>query len=180
MATAVETKTKWAIDPTHSEVHFKVKHLVISTVTGSFKKFEGAIYSDDENFENAEVNFTIETSSVDTNQPERDGHLKSEDFFAVERFPQIRFNGVLDKIKDDYKLVGELTIRDVTKPITLDVAFGGIMKDPWGNVKAGFELNGKVNRKDFGLTWNALTEAGGMVVGEDVKLLFNVELVKGA
>ena len=180
MATAVETKTKWAIDPTHSEVQFKVKHLVISNVTGSFKKFHGEILSDNENFEGSEVNFAIDASSVDTNQADRDGHLKSEDFFAVERFPNISFNGVLDKSKDDYKLVGELTIRDVTKPVTLDVEFGGIMKDPWGNIKAGFEINGKVNRKDFGLTWNALTEAGGMVVGEDVKLHMNIELAKSA
>jgi len=179
MATAVETKTKWAIDTTHSEVQFKVKHLVISTVTGSFKKFNGEVWSGSENFDGAEVNFTIDTNSLDTNQPERDGHLKSEDFFATERFSAINFKGVLEKSGSDYKLVGELTIRDVKKPITLDVEFGGIVKDPWGNIKAGFEINGKINRKDFGLTWNALTEAGGMVVGEDVKLHFNIELAKG-
>jgi polyisoprenoid-binding protein YceI len=180
MATAVETKTKWAIDTTHSEVQFKVKHLVISTVTGSFKKFSGEVLSADESFEGAEVNFSIDTNSIDTNQPERDGHLKGEDFFAAERFPSINFSGVLDKSKNDYKLVGELTIRGVKQPVTLDVDFGGVVKDPWGNIKAGFEVNGKVNRKDFGLVWNALTEAGGMVVGEDVKLHFNVELTKGA
>jgi polyisoprenoid-binding protein YceI len=180
MATAVETKTKWAIDPTHSEVQFKVKHLVISTVTGSFKNFHGEVFSEDETFQGAEVNFSIDTKSIDTNQADRDNHLKSEDFFAADRFPAITFSGVLDKGNNDYKLTGELTVRDVTKPVTLDVEFGGVVKDPWGNIKAGFELNGKINRKDFGLVWNALTEAGGMVVGEDVKLHLNIELAKGA
>jgi polyisoprenoid-binding protein YceI len=180
MATAIETKTKWAIDTTHSEAQFKVKHLVISTVTGSFKKFQGEITADDENFDGAEVNVTIDTNSIDTNQADRDGHLKSEDFFAVDRFPTITFNGVLDKAGNNYKLIGELTIRDVKKPVTLDVEFGGIMKDPWGNIKAGFEINGKINRKDFGLNWSALTEAGGMVVGDEVKLHFNIELAKQA
>jgi polyisoprenoid-binding protein YceI len=180
MATAVATKTKWAIDTTHSEVQFKVKHLVISTVTGTFKKFQGEVLSETDDFNGAEVSFTIDAAHLDTNQPDRDAHLKSEDFFAVERFPNITFNGTLDKISgNNYKLIGDLTIRDVTKALTLDVEFGGIAKDPWGNVKAGFEINGKVNRKDFGLTWSALTEAGGMVVGDDVKLHINVELVKG-
>lgn len=177
MATAIATKTKWAIDTTHSEAQFKVKHLVISSVTGSFKKFQGDVSTEDETFDNAEVNVVIDTNSIDTNQADRDGHLKSEDFFAAERFPTITFNGVLEK-GDDYKLVGELTIRDVKKPVTLDVEFGGIVKDPWGNIKAGFEVNGKINRKDFGLNWSALTEAGGMVVGEEVKLHFNIELAK--
>ncbi|WP_185147045.1 YceI family protein [Pseudochryseolinea flava] len=177
MATAIATKTKWAIDTTHSEAQFKVKHLVISTVTGYFKKFQGDVTAEDEKFDGAEVNVTIETNSIDTNQADRDGHLKSEDFFAAERFPNITFNGVLE-IDGDYKLVGELTIRDVKKPITLDVDFGGVTKDPWGNIKAGFEVNGKINRKDFGLNWSALTEAGGMVVGEEVKLHFNIELTK--
>ena len=124
MATAIATKTKWAIDTTHSEAQFKVKHLVISSVTGSFKKFQGDVSSEDETFDNAEVNVVIDTNSIDTNQADRDGHLKSEDFFAAERFPTITFNGVLEK-GDDYKLVGELTIRDVKKPVTLDVEFGG-------------------------------------------------------
>lgn len=179
MSTAVATKTKWAIDTTHSEVQFKVKHLVISTVTGAFKKFQGDVVSESDDFNGAAVSFSIDVNSLDTNQADRDGHLKSEDFFAAVRFPSIGFSGVLDKVSGDkYKLVGELTVRDVTRSETFDVEFGGIVKDPWGNIKAGFEINGKVNRKDFGLTWNALTEAGGMVVGEDVKLHINVELVK--
>lgn len=175
------TKTKWAIDPTHSEVQFKVKHLVISTVTGSFKKFSGTVEGDDENFDSARVNFSLDVNSIDTNQPDRDGHLKSPDFFAAEQYPTITFkDGTLRKISGSaYKLTGSLTVRETTKVVELDAEFGGIMKDPWNNIKAGFEINGKINRKDFGLNWNALTEAGGMVVGEDVKIHINVELVKG-
>ena len=174
------TKTKWAIDTAHSEVQFKVKHLVISTVTGSFKKFDGTVEGDDDNFDGAAVNFSIEVNSLDTNQPDRDGHLKSPDFFAADQYPVIAFkNGKLKKISGAaYKLTGSLTIRETTKVVELDVEYGGIMKDPWNNIKAGFELSGKINRKDFGLNWNALTEAGGMVVGEDVKIHINVELVK--
>ena len=175
------TKTKWAIDPTHSEVQFKVKHLVISTVTGSFKKFSGTVEGEDENFDGARANFSLDVTSIDTNQPDRDGHLKSPDFFAAEQYPTIVFkNGTLRKISGNaYKLSGSLTIRETTKVVELDAEFGGIMKDPWNNIKAGFEINGKINRKDFGLNWSALTEAGGMVVGEEVKIHINVELVKG-
>jgi polyisoprenoid-binding protein YceI len=172
--------TTWNIDPTHSEVQFKVKHLVISTVTGAFKKFSGSIEADGENFDGAKASFNLDVDSIDTNQADRDGHLKSDDFFAAAQHPFISFkNGVLKKKSaESYTLTGDLTVRDVTKSVTLDVEFGGIMKDPWGNIKAGFELNGKINRKDFGLSWSALTEAGGMVVGDDVKLHLNVEVVK--
>lgn len=178
---STSTKTKWAVDTTHSEVQFKVKHLVISTVTGSFKKFNGEVVSEGDDFNNAEVNFTIDVNSIDTNQADRDGHLKSEDFFAAAQYPSITFSkGVLKKSSgNNYKLIGNLTIRETTAVTELDVEFGGITKDPWGNTKAGFELTGKINRKAFGLSWNALTEGGGMVVAEDVKLHINVELVKG-
>ncbi|PZR39164.1 MAG: hypothetical protein DI538_07560 [Azospira oryzae] len=173
--------TKWAIDTTHSEVQFKVKHLVISTVTGSFKKFSGEVITEGDDFNNAQVSFSIDVDSIDTNQADRDGHLKSDDFFAAAQYPTISFSkGVLKKSSgDNYKLLGNLTVRDVTAVVELDVEFGGTTKDPWGNIKAGFELNGKINRKDFGLSWSALTEAGGMVVAEEVKLHMNVELVKG-
>jgi polyisoprenoid-binding protein YceI len=175
----VLVQTKWGVDPTHSEVQFKVNHLVISTVTGAFKKFSGEVISESEDFDNAAVNFTIDVNSIDTNQADRDGHLKSEDFFAAAQYPEITFSGVLNKQDgNDYKLAGELSVRGTKKPVELDVEFGGIVKDPWGNIKAGFELIGKINRKDFGLTWNALTEAGGMVVGEDVKLHINIEVAK--
>ncbi len=177
MATA--TKTTWGIDPTHTEVQFKVKHLVISTVTGFFKKFSGSVESETEDFDGATVTFNIDANSIDTNQADRDNHLKSADFFSTEQYPSLDFTGTLKKVKgEDFKLTGPLTLRGTTKNIELDVEFGGIMVDPWGNTKAGFEINGKFNRKDFGLSWNALTEAGGMVVSEEVKLHINVELAK--
>jgi len=181
MVTATLTKTKWAVDTTHSEVQFKVKHLVISTVSGFFKKFNGEVIAEGDDFNNAEVNFSLDVNSIDTNQADRDGHLKSEDFFAAAQYPTITFSkGVLKKSSgDSYKLLGNLTIRETTAVVELDVEFGGTTKDPWGNIKAGFELSGKINRKDFGLSWNALTEAGGMVVAEEVKLHMNIELVKG-
>ncbi len=179
METAVETKTTWGIDPTHTEVQFKVKHLVISTVSGFFKKFSGSVESETEDFDGASITFSIETSSIDTNQPDRDTHLKSADFFAAEQYPTLNFTGKLKKISgSDYKLTGPLTVRDTTKTVELSVEFGGIMVDPWGNTKAGFEINGKINRKDFGLAWNALTESGGMLVSEEVKLHINTELAK--
>jgi len=174
------TQTKWVIDTTHSEVQFKVKHLVISTVTGAFKKFAGEVLSETDDFDGAKVSFSVDVDSIDTNQADRDGHLKSDDFFAASQHPNITFsNGTLKKVSgNNYKLAGTFTVRGVAKPLELDVEFGGIVKDPWGNTKAGFEINGKINRKDYGLTWSAVTEAGGMVVGDDVKLHLNVELAK--
>jgi polyisoprenoid-binding protein YceI len=180
MQSAVETSTKWAIDSTHSEVQFKVKHLVIATVSGSFKKFNGIVESEGDDFDGAVASFSIDVDSIDTNQSDRDTHLKSPDFFAAEQYPVIEFkNGTLKKVDSNtYKLTGPLTIRETTREVTLDVEFGGTVKDPWGNIKAGFEITGKINRKDFGLNWNALTEAGGMVVGDDVKLHLNIELAR--
>jgi polyisoprenoid-binding protein YceI len=180
MATATLAATKWGIDPTHTEVQFKVKHLVIATVTGFFKKFSGSIESESEDFNGAAVNFSIDVNSIDTNQPDRDTHLKSPDFFAAEQYPTLDFAGKLKLVAGNkFKLAGSLTMRGTTKNVELDAEFGGIMVDPWGNTKAGFEINGKVNRKDFGLNWNAITEAGGMVVSEEVKLHINAELAKG-
>lgn len=174
------TQTKWGIDTTHSEVQFKVKHLVISTVTGFFRSFGGSVETESEDFDGAKVNFNLDVNSIDTNQNDRDAHLKSADFFAAEQYPTIDFSGTLKKVSgEDYKLDGALTIRGTTKAVVLDVNYGGIMVDPWGNTKAGFEVNGKINRKEFGLNWNALTEAGGMVVGDDVRLHINIELAKG-
>jgi len=180
MSTASAVATKWGIDTTHTEVQFKVKHLVISTVTGFFKKFSGGIESETEDFDGASVNFSLDVNSIDTNQADRDAHLKSPDFFSAEQYPSVDFTGTLKKVSgNNYKLDGALTIRGTTKAVVLDVEFGGIMVDPWGNTKAGFEINGKLNRKDFGLNWNALTEVGGMVVSEEVKLHINAELAKG-
>lgn len=181
MGTATEnlTTTTWGIDPTHTEVQFKVKHLVISTVTGFFKKFEGALETDADDFAGAKVSFSLDANSIDTNQADRDAHLKSADFFAADQYPNLKFEGVLNKKGEGYTLDGDMTIRDITKSLSLDVDFGGIMVDPWGNTKAGFEINGKINRKDFGLNWNTITEAGGMLVGEEVKIHINAQLAKG-
>lgn len=173
------TKTLWKIDPMHSEVQFKVKHLVISTVTGSFKKFEGSLETENEDFDGAHASFSLDVDSIDTNVSDRDAHLKSDDFFSVGKYPNITFKGILNKIEDNrYKLSGSLTIRDITKEVELDVELGGIMVDGYGQTKGGFEISGIINRKDFGLTWSMVTEAGSVVVGDDIKLQMNMQVVK--
>lgn len=166
--------TKWAIDPTHSEVSFKVKHLVISTVTGYFRKFEGSAETTSDDFNGAKVSFTADIDSIDTNQADRDGHLKSNDFFNAEKFPKMSFSGILE----GSTLKGDLTIRDITKTVSMDVDFGGVAGDPYGNTKAGFEIEGKISRKEFGLMWNAVTEAGSVVVSDQVRIILSVQLVK--
>lgn len=172
--------TKWVLDAMHSEVHFKVKHLVISTVTGTFKVFEGSFETTSDDFTNADISFALDVNSIDTNQEQRDEHLKSADFFDAGTYPKIIFKSTSFTKKDDeeYELIGDLTIRDITKSVKLDVEYGGIATDFYGNTKAGFELKGKINRKDYGLTWNGITEAGSIVVGEDIKLDINVQFAK--
>ncbi len=179
---ANEAKTKWVLDPMHSEVQFKIKHLVISTVTGSFKSFDASAESNGEDFNDASIEFSLDVNSIDTNQADRDTHLKSADFFEAEKYPKISFKSTSFKNKggDDYALTGDLTIKDVTKSVTLDVEHGGIATDFYGNVKAGFDVSGKLSRKEFGLQWNAITEAGAIVVGDDVKLFINIQLAKQA
>ncbi len=170
--------TKWIIDPTHSEVAFKVKHLVISTVTGYFRKFEGAAESASEDFNGASVTFSLDVNSIDTNQSDRDQHLKSADFFDTASFPSIAFAGKLINQGGEYQLQGDLTLKGITQQVTLDVTYGGTVADPYGQTKAGFEIEGKLNRKDFGLTWSAITEAGSVVVSDQVRLQLSVQLVK--
>jgi polyisoprenoid-binding protein YceI len=170
--------TKWIIDPTHSEVAFKVKHLVISTVTGYFRKFEGAAESASEDFNGASVTFSLDVNSIDTNQSDRDQHLKSADFFDTASFPSITFSGKLVNQGGEYQLQGDLTLKGITQQVTLDVTYGGTVADPYGQTKAGFEIEGKLNRKDFGLTWSAITEAGSVVVSDQVRLQLSVQLVK--
>jgi polyisoprenoid-binding protein YceI len=174
--------TKWVIDPMHSEVQFKVKHLVISTVTGSFKNFSGEASSTGEDFDGADISFAMDVNSIDTNQAQRDAHLRSADFFDAEAYPEIRFKSVsFKKIKDEqYRVLGELTMKGVTKPVELEAEYGGTAKDSYGNEKSGFEVKGKINRKEFGLTYNSLTETGGLALGEDIKLSANVQLSKVA
>lgn len=169
--------TKWVIDPTHTDIQFKVKHLMITTVTGSFGEFSGEATTEGDDFEGASVNFTAQIASITTNNEQRDAHLKSADFFDVEKNPTLTFVG---KELKGGKLTGDITMHGVTKEITLNTDFLGIAIDPWGNIKAGFELEGKIKRSDFGLTWNAPTEAGGVLVSDDVRLLANVQLVKTA
>ena len=173
-------ETKWAVDPTHSKIGFKVKHLMISNVTGTFREFEGSISSIGNDFSKSVISLSINSASVDTEIGDRDAHLKSGDFFDVEIFPKITFTGSgLKDLGDDlYELTGDLTINGITNPATLSVEFGGINSDPWGNVKAGFSVTGKIKRKDWGLTWNAALETGGVLVGEEVKINCDIQLVK--
>ena len=172
--------TKWTIDPTHSEVTFKVKHLMISTVTGRFKVFEGQAETETDEFKSAKnIEFRADVKSIDTNNDQRDEHLRSADFFAAEEHPEMVFKAQNFDVNSD-KVEGELTIRNTTKPVTLDVDFGGVVVDPYGQTKAGLTATGKISRKEFGLTWNAVTEAGSVVVSDDVRLNIEIQLVKQA
>lgn len=169
----------WVIDPTHSEIQFKVKHLVISTVTGNFRDFEGQVTTaNKDDFEGAEVEFSAAVNSIDTNQEARDNHLKSPDFFDAENHPKLRFQSTSMKKTsgDNYTLAGNLTIKGKTNPVELQVEGGGQAKDFYGNTKAGFEVTGKISRKQFGLTWDGVTEAGAIVVSDEVKLILNIQL----
>ncbi|HRH60504.1 MAG TPA: YceI family protein [Chitinophagaceae bacterium] len=172
----------YKIDAAHSEVQFKIKHLMITNVTGSFTKFDAEMQSDTEDFTDAKISFEADVNSITTANEQRDGHLKSDDFFNAEKFPKITFTSTgIEKLNDeDYKLTGNLTIRDVTKPITLNVNYGGTMTDPWGQIKAGFEITGKIHRKEFGLKWDGVTETGGIVVSDEVRLHISVQFIKQA
>lgn len=172
--------TTWVIDPMHSEVLFKIKHLVISTVTGSFRKFEGNIIAEGKDFENAKVITTIQVKSIDTNQSQRDEHLKSGDFFDADAYPEISFESTsfVNTGGSDYKMVGNLTMKGLTKPIELKVEYGGSEDNGHGILKHGFEITGIINRKEFGMTWNKLTDTGGLGLGEDVKLIANIQVAK--
>lgn len=182
MSTVTEqTKVKWGIDPVHSEIAFRVKHLMITNVKGVFKEFDAVIYTSGEDFMTSEIDFWMNSASVDTGDVKRDEHLKSADFFDVENHKEITFTGnSYENIDKDgsYELWGNLTIKGITKKIKLDVEFGGVMKDPGGNEKAGFTINGKINRKDWGLTWNTALEAGGVLVSDEIRISCEVQLVK--
>ncbi|MGB0982330.1 MAG: YceI family protein [Winogradskyella sp.] len=167
--------TTWTIDNAHSEIAFKVKHMMISTVTGHFEDFEATAKTDGDNFNNATLRFSAKTASINTKNKDRDTHLKSDDFFNSEKFPEMTF---VSKSFDGDKLIGDLTLRDVTKEITLDADFNGIAVDPYGQTKAGFEITGQINRKDFNLTWSAVTEAGNIVVSDKVKLVVDAQFIK--
>jgi polyisoprenoid-binding protein YceI len=171
---------QWKIDPAHSEILFRVKHLMITTVTGSFRKYSLDVETDGDDFTTAKkILFTAEVNSINTNNEQRDTHLKSDDFFSEEKYGQVKFEGrSFNKSGNDYILKGDLTIRDQTKPIELKVEYGGIVKDSFGQTKAGFTVDGKISRKEFGLLWNAVTETGGVVVSDEIKIHCEVQLIK--
>lgn len=169
----------WAIDLQHSQVQFKVKHLAIANVSGAFRKFGGAVATTSTHgFDNSEIYFELNTASIDTNNPERDNHLKSGMFLNADKYPKISFDGKLIKADDEYKLNGNLTILETTLPVSMAVEYTGMGKGRYNDIRAGFEVHGKINRKDFGLNFNLLNEAGDLVVGNDIKLHCDIELIK--
>lgn len=173
-------QTKWSVDKAHSNVGFSVSHMVISDVTGNFKSWDASVVTEGDDFGHSIISFTADVNSINTENEGRDKHLKSDDFFNAEKFPKITFVGKqMNQVGEGkYQLVGDFTIRDVTKEITLDVEYRGMVKDPWGNTKAGFKIKGEINRFDYNLKWNGLIETGGLVVGKTVTFNINVELQK--
>ena len=180
--TAPAVTTKWALDPAHSELTFKVKHLMITNVKGEFRNFTAAVETAGTDFSRARLSATIDAASIFTNNTDRDNHLRSADFFDAETHKEITFTGTaFTKLDDEnYQLKGLLHMNGVEKEIALDVEFGGLMKDPWGNEKAGFTFSGKINRKDWGLNWNAALEAGGVMVSEEVRIHGEIQLIRQA
>lgn len=180
--TATATRTKWALDPSHSELSFKVKHLMISNVKGEFQKFNASIEAVGTDFNHARVHATMDASAIFTNDENRDKHLRGADFFDAEQHPHLEFNGTrMEHVSgNDYTLTGDLTIKGITKPVTLAVELGGINTDPWGHEKAAFALSGRIDRKDWGLTWNAALETGGVLVSDEVRISAEVQFTKQA
>ena len=180
--TTTTRNTTWTIDPTHTEVGFAVRHLMISTVRGRFGAVSGTVLVDEANPRNSRLDVTIDTTSIDTRQEQRDAHLRSADFFDAAQYPAMRFvsKRVEGDVTTEFRVTGDLTIRNVTREVTLDVTAEGQGMDPWGNQRAGFSAKGKINRGDFGLTWNQLLEAGGVAVGDEIKLSIDTELVRQA
>ena len=176
------TQTKWILDSTHSELGFKIKHLMISNVSGSFKNFNAEVISEGTDFSTAQINLSAEMASIFTNNEQRDAHLRNSDFFEVEKYPELTFKSTkVEKVDSDtYTLHGELTMKGVTKPIKLSVEYNGVAKDPWGNEKAGFVVTGKINRSDWGVNFNGVLETGGVMLSEEVKINSEIQLVKQA
>ena len=175
---ATMAQTAWVLDKAHSEIQFNVTHLVITEVNGEFGEFDAKVTSSNDDFAGADVEFVAKVATINTNNEQRDKHLKSDDFFNAELYPEMKFDGKLVKENGKYLLKGDMTIRDVTKQVTFNAAYNGTVTDPWGNTKAGFKVLGKINRFDYGLKWNALMESGGAVVGEEVDIVCNVQLQK--
>jgi polyisoprenoid-binding protein YceI len=172
----------WTLDPSHSSIEFAVKHMVISTTRGRFTKFNVEADVDESDLAASQATVTIDTGSIDSQDARRDAHLRSGDFFDSTKYPEMKF--VTKRFEprggSDYHIVGDLTIRDVTKEVALDGEVSGPVKDPWGNVRVGLSASGKVNRKEWGLTWNSALETGGVLVGDDVKLTIETELLRPA
>jgi len=180
VSTLTFSQTTWTVDKSHSRVGFSVSHLVITDVEGNFKNYEAEITTTGDDFTKSTINFSINTKSIDTDNEDRDKHLQSDDFFNSEKYPQMTFKGKsMKKVGDNkYKLVGDFTIRDVTKQVELDVKYNGTVKDPWGNTKSGFKVTGEIDRFDYNLKWNKTIEAGSLVVGKDVELVIDLQLIK--
>jgi polyisoprenoid-binding protein YceI len=173
--------TNWILDPTHSEVEFKVKHMMISNVSGKFARFDASLQTEGEDFMTAKVTFTADIASISTGQDQRDEHLKGAEFFDSGKFPQLKFVATkYENVDNDgsYEVYGDLTIHGVTKSVKLDAEFGGVIKDPWGNTRAGITASGKINRKDFGLAWHGVTETGSLIVSDEVRVHVGLEFVK--
>jgi polyisoprenoid-binding protein YceI len=170
----------WTLDKDHSEIRFKAKHLMITTVTGQFREYEASVDTTEENFDSALISFTAKTASVDTGNQQRDDHLRSDDFFNAEQFPNLKFvaKGMEKKDEGEYVMIGDMTIRDVTRKVSLNVEFAGTVQDPWGQTKAGFTFEGKLNRKDFGLKFHVANEAGNLLVSDEIRILGEVQLLK--
>lgn len=171
----------WNLDSAHSEIEFKVRHMMISTVKGSFESFKVNLTSETEDISKAKIEVSVDVTSISTKSEQRDQHLKSEEFFNTSEYPEIVFNSTaVNSLGDqEYEIIGDLTIKDTTKSVTFKAEFGGIAKDPWGNAKVGYTVTGKINRNDFGLTWNAALETGGVMVSEEVKFSADIQLIKG-
>lgn len=172
--------TKWLLDPAHSELTFKIKHLMISNVSGAFKNFSAKATTEGTDFSKANINLTAEMNSISTNNEQRDAHLRNSDFFEVEKFPQLKFTSTRIEQTDDesFNLYGNLTMKDVTKPVKLTMEFNGIMKDPYGQEKAGFLVSGKIKRSDWGINLNVPLETGGLMLGEEVRIQSEVQFIR--
>jgi polyisoprenoid-binding protein YceI len=180
--TKIMSKTKWILDSTHSELGFKIKHLMISNVSGSFKNFSAEVETEDADFSTAEINTVVEMASITTNNEQRDAHLRNSDFFEVDKFPELRFTSTKVEKTDDesFTVYGQLTLKGITNPVKLLIEFNGLTKDPWGGERAGFVLSGKINRSDWGVNFNGVLETGGVVLSEEVKINGEIQLVKQA
>ena len=173
---------KWALDPTHSELGFKIKHLMITNISGAFKNFEADVEMDEADFSFAQINLIAEMASITTNNEQRDAHLRTSDFFEVEKYPELIFRSTkVEKIDaDTFSLYGELTMKGVTNPVKLNVEYNGITKDPWGGEREGFVVTGKINRSDWGVNFNGVLETGGVMLSEEVRITSEIQLVKQA